>query len=197
MTQTPSQPVQRVVDVLKDGGYILGPSQLTIGTVPFEFAATATGGERTLELVVIVDTVLAGERRLQQQIMGVARALDLVRSKRSLTVVLVGPPPREPTMEALGRVCRVLTVGTPIGDGAERSVRDALAVLLPLLLPEPTDGSSEPLSEVEHRIRRDPESELLLPLVAASPHGQQAVENELKSLFVTSLRLAENQHDAG
>jgi hypothetical protein len=67
---------------------------------------------------------------------GVARSLDVARSKRPLTVVIAGPRPSSANLETMSRVCRVLPTGTVLDRDTEDSLRNWLAVLLPLRLPE-------------------------------------------------------------
>src|SRR3546814_11630079 len=73
-----------------------------------------------------------GERKVLQQVEGIARALDVMRSRRPLTTIVVGPRPVGKTLEALAQVGRILSVEEAT-DPAE--LRDQLAVLLPLELP--------------------------------------------------------------
>ena len=98
--------------------------------------------------IIVIDTLVDGEARIRQKVEGLSRALDLAASRRPLTVVLVGPPPRPTIVEALARVSRVLTVGTPTGDSADRFLADTLAVLLPLVLPDASEAVVDPLDEV-------------------------------------------------
>jgi hypothetical protein len=68
---------------------------------------------------------------------GVGRALDMVRSRRPLTIVLVGPRLETAALAALARYARVLPIGETADTG---SIRNWLAVLLPLKLPKPVQG---------------------------------------------------------
>src|SRR3546814_10949911 len=73
-----------------------------------------------------------GERKVLQQVEGIARALDVMRSRRPLTTIVVGPRPVGKPLEALAQVGRILSVEEAT-DPAE--LRDQLAVLLPAELP--------------------------------------------------------------
>ena len=104
--------------------------QPEVAGIPFDFAATLAA-RGSLDLVVVADLAIeADEGRLRRGVEALARALDLVRSRRSLTVVLVGPAPSAPLIHALALVGRVLRVRPDEDDGD--SLHDALSVLLPL-----------------------------------------------------------------
>jgi hypothetical protein len=123
-----SQPVERLVTLLSEAGYERLPQHIEIAAIPFEFSAVLAGSS-SLDLVVVIDTVAdtdAGE--IRRRVDGLSRALDLVQSRRPVTVILVGPEPTQDLKLALTRVARVLVVG-PYG---EREMRQAIAVLMPL-----------------------------------------------------------------
>jgi hypothetical protein len=180
---TQSQPVTRVVDLLANAGYRHRTEPFTVASVPFEFAAHLLGSDRANDLIVVIDTLVDTESRIRQKVEGLGRALDLVASRRSLTVVLVGPPPRPPIIEALARVSRVLTVGTPTGDNADRFLADALAVLLPLGLPDTSAAVVDPLTEVRKQLPSDIDRDRVEPLLAAAPSGVDAVKEALSALL--------------
>src|SRR5207237_216458 len=124
-------PVERVVAVLEGAGYEIVEQPRRIGGIPFEFAAMLAG-RSSLDLIALVDLAVdADDERTRRRVEGLARALALVRSRRSLTVVLVGPRRDPGLIQAIAGVARVLTVGSP-GEDDEADLRDALAVLLPL-----------------------------------------------------------------
>src|SRR3546814_18291365 len=82
-----------------------------------------------------------GERKVLQQVEGIARALDVMRSRRPLTTIVVGPRPVGKTLEALAQAGRILSVEEAT-DPAE--LRDHLAVFLPLALPAPLSADRDP-----------------------------------------------------
>src|SRR3546814_13353869 len=51
------------------------------------------------DLVVIGDMAAQGERKVLQQVEGIARALDVMRSRRPLTTIVVGPRPVGKTLD--------------------------------------------------------------------------------------------------
>lgn len=184
---TQSQPVIRVVDLLTNVGYVLRVEPVTIGSVPFEFAAILLGTSHANDLIVVVDTLVDTEARIRQKVEGLSRALDLVSSRRPLTVILVGPPPRPMVTEALARVSRVLTVGTPTGESADRFLADTLAVLLPLSLPDASEAIIDPLNEVRKHLSTDVDQLALAKLLAAALVSTSEVETALCSILEAPL----------
>ena len=184
---TQNQPVNRVVQILTNAGYRNRPTPVTVASVPFEFAALLLGSDRANDLIIIIDTLVDSETRIRQKVEGLSRALDLVASRRPLTVVLVGPPPRTAIVEALSRVSRVLTVGTPTGDNADRFLADALAVLLPLSLPDASEAVAEPLGELRRHLPSDIDEDVVAPLLTAAQLGTDAVREALRRTIEASL----------
>lgn len=186
---TQNQPVTRVVDLLTKAGYRYRTTPVTVASVPFEFAALLLGSDRANDLIIVIDTLVDDEARIRQKVEGLSRALDLVASRRPLTVVLVGPPPRPTIVEALARVSRVLTVGTPTGDNADRFLADTLAVLLPLSLPDASEAVVDPLAEVLKQLPADIDHDAIAPLLATAPSGTEAVKEALRVLIEAPLHL--------
>lgn len=182
-----SAPVQRVVAMLSEVGYEARTPPLLVGSIPFEFATMLTA-ERSLVLIVIIDTLEDQEDRILQKVDGLSRALDLVSSRRPLTAVLVGPTPHQATMEALARIARVLPVGTPVGESADDSLRDSLAVLMPLAVPKVTDQAEQSWGEVSQRLRDTHPSDDLTLLLDAAMEGSEAVRDALQVLLAEPLQ---------
>jgi hypothetical protein len=179
----PSQPVSRVVNLLTTAGYRQRETPLIVASVPFEFAALLVGSERALDLIVVIDTLTEPEVRIRQKVEGLSRALDLVASRRSLTIVLVGPPPRAVIVEALSRVSRVLSVGTPTGAGADLSLSDALAVLLPLELADASESVADPFGEVRRRLKHTQHEKDVGMIFSAALDGPETVKQTLRTLL--------------
>lgn len=137
-----------VLDLLGEAEYVPLQPPLVIGSVPFTFAAVLVKPDRTLDLIAIADLLEDSERRLIQKVSALARALDVAQSRRSLTVVSMGPPLTSECAEVLSGLCRLLPVGTPVRPADSHLLRDALAVLLPLRLPNPTSQVVDPLAQV-------------------------------------------------
>lgn len=179
-------PVNRVIALLQDAGYEVRNPRATIASVEFEFSAILTAREG-LDLVVVVDTVTRKDSRVRRQLESLASALDLIGSRRPLTVVVVGPSPRQSVIEAMSRVGRVLLVGTPTGHKAEQSLRDALAVLLPLTLPEVVEPSTQSWDDLRRRVAATPHPDWAVPLLDAAPDGPDAVQEHLRRLIEAAI----------
>jgi hypothetical protein len=134
---TETTPVERVARVLEAASFRRMPSPLQIAGVTFDAPAAFVGTPPSPDLVVIGDTSMQTARDLQRTVEGVGRALDVVRSRRPLTLVLVGPRPESKSISALSRYARVLPVGESADDD---SLANWLAVLLPLHLPKPVEA---------------------------------------------------------
>lgn len=184
-----SAPVQKVVDVLTGSGYQPRQSPLIVASVPFEFTAMLLGSTRSLDLIVVVDTLIENDIRVRQKVEGLSRALDLASSRRPLTIVLVGPLPSPAVMDSLTRVSRVLPVGTPTGETALEFLRDALAVLLPLEIPATSETVLDPLGTVREAfaasggvVSRDVEA-----LIDASVRGADSVRERFREQLIAAI----------
>lgn len=135
MTET--TPVERVARVLEAAQFRRRPIPLQIASLEFEVPAAFIGTSPSPDLVVVGDTATQTARELQRMVEGVGRALDVVRSRRPLTLVLVGPRLESTALSALSRYARVLPIGETADD---ESLANWLAVLLPLKLPKPVEA---------------------------------------------------------
>jgi hypothetical protein len=178
---TPSGPIERVIAVLKDAGYEIVDQPRPIGGIPFEFAAMLAGSS-SLDLIALVDLVVdTDDERIRRQVEGLARALDLVRSRRSLTIILVGPRRGTDLVQAIAGVARVLTVGTPGADD-EAGIRDALAVLLPLEVSTESGGAADAWDAAHDQIGGERPDEVRR-ILAAARTGEAAVEAALREIL--------------
>jgi hypothetical protein len=174
---TAATPSERVADILVNSGYRRISAPLQVAGLTFDVAAAFVGVGHSADLVVIGDMAADGERKVLQQVEGIARALDVVRSHRPLTIVIVGPRPVGKTLEALAQVGRIL----PVEEAVDSSdLRDRLAILLPLELPatlmaDRDLGAGEALSL--------PDDPLAADLLEMSKLGEEAV----KTRFHTAL----------
>jgi len=165
-------PTERVADLLLAAKYKRMPLPLQVAGLDFDVAGAFVAVGHFADLVVIGDMAAQGERKVLQQVEGIARALDVMRSRRPLTTIAVGPRPVGKTLEALAQVGRILSVEEAT-DPAE--LRDQLAVLLPLKLPATlsTDrdlGAGEALDLSNHP--------LAIQLLETSKRGEVAVRDE-------------------
>ncbi len=166
-------PSERVADLLLANRYRRLSQPLEIAGLDFDVAGAFVGEDGSADLVVVVDTAADGERKVVQQVEGIARALDVVRSKRSLTTVVVGPRPVGRSFESLSQVSRVLAVDEA-SDAAE--LRDRLAVLLPLVLPDHQSLGQGLGEDEEIQLPSDP---IAAELFDASRIGEDAVRDKL------------------
>jgi hypothetical protein len=130
---TAAIPAERVAAVLKDAGYRRLDSPLEIAGLVFDVAAAFVGVGHCADLVIVGDMAANGERKVVQQIEGIARALDVMRSQRPLTSIIVGPRPVGKNLQALSQVGRILAVEEAADP---RDLLDKLSILLPLKLPK-------------------------------------------------------------
>jgi hypothetical protein len=92
--------VNRVVGTLSEAGYRTVSMPMVVSNVTFEFPAALVGSGHSQDLIIVADSSDDSEKRIRQKIEALARALDLVESRRSLTVVLTGPRPSQILLEA-------------------------------------------------------------------------------------------------
>lgn len=182
--------------MLKEADYELLEEPRSIAGIPFDFDAMLVGRD-SLDLILVLDlTVQADEQRIRRRVEGLGRALDLVGSRRSMTIILVGPRPSQSLIHDIAEVSRVLAVGTP-AEGDEASLRDALSALLPLeLVTEEGEGvlrTKSDWEEVRERLSGEHPTELILVLAAAN-RGENAVSEALRAALAEPL---EEEDDEG
>ena len=143
---------------------------LEIAGVTIDIADALIAGDRSLDLVLVGDNI--GEdasRRLMSAVEGAARALDLVGSRRPLTLVIVGPRPSAEDLRELVRYARVL----PVGEAPSiETLRNWLAALLPLELPA-TGGARGEVANAE--LVSESDDPLACELVKAAHGGKEEV----------------------
>lgn len=174
-------PVGRITTLLLEAGYRLVSAPLVVGGLKFDFPAALVGTETSPDLILIADTAFEQEERLVAKLESVARALDVARSKRPLTLVVAGPRPSAANLEAMSRVCRVLPTGTVLDKDADGSLRNWLAVLLPLRLPEahtPIADTLEQLLKLGAGLDQE-----VANLVVPAKQGSQAVQARLHQII--------------
>ncbi len=181
-------PIERAVAILQEAGYRPAPQPIRVASTEFEFDAVLSA-ERSLDLIVIVDTAIADEKRMRRHLQALSRALDVIGSRRTLTAVLVGPEPRPQTLQALARSCRVLPVGVLAGPKQDDVLKDWLAVLLPLQLPSLEEAQGDWRAELESRLNDVAPSEWR-PFVQASDGGAKAVQETLRARIDNALAAA-------
>jgi hypothetical protein len=184
---TSTSTVDRVIEVLLGANFLLMKQPLVVASVPFEFPALLIGTGNSPDLIAVIDSVTDTEPRIRQKLDGFSRALDVAGSRRPLTAVIAGPKPSDATLGVLGRVCRVLPVGTPSGEGADAALRDWLAVLLPLRLPDANAATADSSGELAKALPVGLDDGLRKGLLGAASKGSSSVQAVLKELIVSSL----------
>ncbi len=180
-----ADPVRRVIATLSGEGYKQVDTQMRVGGIKFEFAAMLAG-RASLDLVVVVDTALGlDDDSLRAQVQGLARALDLVRSRRSLTVIFVGPHPAAALVQTLSGVARVLRTGSP-GPEDTVALRRAIAVLLPLQISGEDEVTAQSWADSRERIVAGLPPEVRR-LVDQSRSGSASVEAALRDFLAKPL----------
>jgi hypothetical protein len=164
-------PAERVAEILLRAGYLRLGSPLQLAGLTFDVAGAFIGGEHSADLVIVGDMAADGERKVAQQIDGIARALDVMRSRRPLTSVIVGPRPVGRALETLAQVSRILAVEEAIDP---LDLLDRLAVLLPLELPTTSRVGRESGSG---ELSTMPDNPFADALVRASEFGEDAVRS--------------------
>lgn len=178
---TDSTPVGRVSVALEDAGYQRIADGLQVGELKFQFPAAFVKAKSSAELILVADIASESETQLTRKVDGVARALDIASSTRSLTLVVTGPRPSAFALESLGRVCRVLPTGNIMGDDGDQVLKNWLAVLLPLSLPKPESVVGNSLARI--RAAAQELDEATRRLIDAASLGEGAVSKELYSII--------------
>ncbi len=191
---TSGTPIDRVTSILTAVGYRPLSMPLMLGTVPFEFAGALLGPDKSPDLVLVVDTIEERDERVRQKIVALSRALDVIGSRRALTAILAGPRPKTALLEALGQVCRVLPVGTPVGPDADALLHDSLSVLLPLQLPEASDSVADPIGELSRQLPTDIDTTVRDAVLLRASQGSDGVEAALRALLSEVLPNEPEEH---
>ncbi|MGH8074931.1 MAG: hypothetical protein ACREO4_12815 [Lysobacter sp.] len=177
---TDSTPVGRVMVALEDAGYQRIAGGLQVGELKFQFPAAFVKAKSSAELILVADIASESEAQLTRKVDGVARALDIAASTRSLTLVVTGPRPSAAALESLGRVCRVLPTGDISGDDGDEALKNWLAVLLPLSLPQPESVAGNSLARIHAAAQNLDDT--VRKLIDVASQGEDAVSKELYSL---------------
>ena len=191
---------ERVVDILvQQGKYRELPQPMKVGSLSFEFDHALVASERGNDLVIIFE--LKGgtsDEALIRKVLALTRALDVLRSRRSVTAVLTSGPALPETVQAISRVCRVLPIGTPTGPKAVEAVRDWLSVLLPISQPVTIETLVDWSRDIAAEIPSAVVGTFASALVDAAPLGKEAVEESLAEAIRIAVgpALAEGEDDA-
>jgi hypothetical protein len=177
--------IRPALAILEEAGFRTVDQPMTVGSVPFEFDAVLVHSE-SLDLVVIEQTSLHDTFALPSKVDGLARALDVLGSRRSLTLVLVGPRPENPVIDRLSRVSRVLFADVPEDGDVNTAFVFALAVLLPLNVEPAPDEPAESWRSVAANLRSRIQDRELSPILTAASRGSGGVTRALRDLLAES-----------
>ena len=191
---------ERVVEILvQQGKYRELAQPMKIGSLSFEFDHALVASERANDLVIVIE--LKGgtsDEAVIRKVLALTRALDVLKSKRSVTAVLTSGQALPETVQSISRVCRVLPIGTPAGPKAADAVRDWLSVLLPITQPATVETLVDWTGDLHREIPKTLAGPLADLLVEAAPLGKQAVEDVLADAIKVAVEpaLAEGEDDA-
>ncbi len=189
MTSAP--PINRVTEILLEAGFRKIPMPLQVAGMEFDLAGAFVGSDYSPDLVVVGDIATDGEAKVVRQIEGVARALDVMRSHRPMTAVILGPRPIGKTLDALSQLGRVL----PVEEASNQSeLRDRLAVLLPLEVPENISGNYDLGDREDFAL---PDHALAGEFFEASKLGASEVKNRLYSALNEVLKEIDSSEPNG
>ena len=183
---------EQVVDILKnEGHYRELPRPFNIGTLSFEFTSALIATEKANDLVIVIDLKSdVPDEGAVRKVHALTRALDVVQSRRSVTAVLTQGQASSGTVYAMSRVCRVLPIGTPVGQNASDLVRDWISVLLPLKTPESVETMVHWEEDVRKLLSKDTPNDLTHDVFVRALTDKGAVEAVLRDQIATSIYTA-------
>jgi hypothetical protein len=188
---TYSNSVDQIVSVLQNAGYKRVSTPFTLAGLQFDVAAVLVGADRSSDLVIVEDTVASTSREIQIRIETIARAMDALDSKRPITAILIGPRPSAVELVAMSRVARILPVGPSSLPDQSDSLRNWLAVLLPLQLPPTGNQLADPLSELSNQL--DSDDTVISELLKSAPLGSSAVQRAFHQIIERNLLMPESK----
>jgi hypothetical protein len=171
---------ESVVKILVDeGGYRELSQPMKIGSVSFQFSHALVAEKRANDLVIVIELKsTTSDDVMIRNVLGLTRALDVLKSRRSVTAVLTSGQATSETIRSISRVCRVLPIGSPAGPKAVDAVRDWLSVLLPLADSVGADTAIDWEPALRQHLHLVDDTPYLERLIAAAPQGAEAVEGE-------------------
>lgn len=180
--------------LVKEGGYRLLPKPLCIGSQSFDFTHALVAETRANDLVIVVElNGGSADDAIVRKILALTRALDVLRSTRPVTVVLTSGQPGQRVIQSIGKVCRILPVGNPLGDKARDAVRDWLAVLLPLVEPSVVDMTLDWEAELRRTVNEGALGDLMEGLIASAVHGEDAVNSTFANNVANAVSAASEE----
>lgn len=182
---SPNRTKELTSKILSDAGFDPLPVPFKIAGVSFNPDAAFLGAGLSPDLILLINSALHNPHSVEQIVEGSARALDVTGSRRPLSTIIIGQKPNRETLESISRVSRVLLIDQPEQSNEDTYLRDRLAVLLPLNLPEPHDNLTNPIQEIESRVGDLDKS--VGGLVPLSKKGSEAVSDRFREILNLTL----------
>jgi hypothetical protein len=171
---------ERVVEVLVNKGrYRQLASPLRVGSQEFVFTRALAGTDKAHDIVLVIElTGSVGNDAVIRSVLAFTRALDVVGSRRPVTVVLTSGQADKDLLNAINRVCRVLPVGAPAGEDSSQVIEDWLAALLPLESPPEVEHLGEWRAALEAQLT-GLDAMAVEQFIQRAQSGKEAVEDAL------------------
>lgn len=166
-----------VVRLLADNGYIEMSPQIEVGDVRLEVPDLWQSPPENMDLSMIIERPDSreSELRLYWLVQRLARALDSVSSRRTVTVLLIGEPSRNTGLGELLELARVLVVDGSLS--TERMIGPLLRLRLPATATSQLDG----IAEVVKEIGKIDSTRELLKIVNAANAGAGLVSDRYRA----------------
>lgn len=141
--------VEIVLRLLEDANFQRIQTPLATGGATFKFDAAATGAKASHALVLV--SKLNGSSDQPSRLLSrLALTLDRLRSKRPISLILIGERPERSELAKMERLARVLIVET--NNPTAEQLRKAVAVLLPIENLEFADAPKDLLHELDEAV---------------------------------------------
>jgi hypothetical protein len=190
---------ERVVEILVgEGGYHEIPQPMKIGALSFEFAYALVASGHANDLVIVIELKSdTSDEVVIRKVMALTRALDVLRSRRSVTAVLTSGQAMPETVQSISRVCRVLPIGAPTGPKATEVVHDWLSVLLPIGKSQAVETFVDWEGDLRRYISSATAGPLTEEFLVSAPLGKSAVEDVLARSIGASIAIALAEREDG
>lgn len=179
-----SSSIETVLRELESVGFQRLQMPLDVGGITFDFDAAVTGTGVSHDLVV-VEGVGTDPHQVAQRLAGLNRSLDRMRSRRPVSLILLGSRPSGDALSELEKKARVMAVESE--QPTREEIHSAIAVLLPLQLPPTTQEAIDPLDQLADELGKDCTVEHQ-QLIDAARRGPKFVRETLRSLLDDALQ---------
>ncbi|XBH21994.1 hypothetical protein V5R04_01840 [Jonesiaceae bacterium BS-20] len=182
MSNTDSQLLSRVSEILLSSKFYLVGRPLVIGEIPLDIEHVYVGPKNRVDLVVLLESPRSSEDSLKQfwLIQRLVRALDSVQSRRTISVVFCGESPKQSVIQKFQNITRVLSV-----DELSQA-RKLVSPLLPLEIPASSTEFSNGIDQIKKQYLGGA-PEILRLFLDSSRKGSSKVELEYKDWIDSAL----------